>query len=74
LTGSKIANGPIFDKDGKILKDGHLDRVFNGKNVMPAWKNTLSDTDIAAVITFERNGLGNSVGDMVQPSQVKALR
>jgi len=42
--------------------------------VMPAWKNTLSDTDIAAVITFERNGLGNSVGDMVQPSQVKALR
>ena len=74
LTGSKIATGPIFDKDGKLLKDGHLDRVLNGKNVMPAWKNTLSDTDIAAVITFERNGLGNSVGDMVQPSQVKALR
>jgi cytochrome c oxidase subunit 2 len=74
LTGSKIATGPIFDKDGKLLKDGHLDRVFNGKNVMPAWKGTLSDTDIAAVITFERNGLGNSVGDMVQPAQVKALR
>lgn len=74
LTGSKIATGPIFDKDGKLIKDGHLDRVFNGKNVMPAWKNTLSDTDIAAVITFERNGLGNSVGDIVQPAQVKALR
>ena len=74
LTGSKIATGPIFDKDGKLLKDGHLDRVFNGKNVMPAWKGTLSDTDIASVITFERNGLGNSVGDMVQPAQVKALR
>jgi cytochrome c oxidase subunit 2 len=74
LTGSKIATGPIFDKDGKVIKDGHLDRVFNGKNVMPAWKNTLNDTDIASVITFERNALGNSVGDMVQPSQVKALR
>ena len=74
LAGSKIATGPIFDKDGKIIKDGHLDRVFNGKNVMPAWKNTLNDTDIAAVITYERNSFGNAVGDMVQPSQVKALR
>jgi cytochrome c oxidase subunit 2 len=51
-----------------------LDRVFNGKGVMPAWKAVLNDTDIASVITFERNGLGNAVGDMLQPSQVKALR
>jgi cytochrome c oxidase subunit II len=74
LAGSKIATGPIFDANGKLLKDGHLDRVFNGKNVMPAWKNVLNDTDIAAVITFERNSFGNTVGDMLQPSQVKALR
>ena len=74
LTGSKIASGPILDKDGKLMKDGHLDRVFNGKGIMPAWKATLSDTDIASVITYERNALGNSVGDMLQPSQVKALR
>jgi len=26
------------------------------------------------VITYERNGLGNSVGDVLQPSQVKAAR
>ena len=74
LTGSKIANGPIFDGEGKLLKDGHLDRVLNGKGVMPAWKAILNDTEIAAVITYERNALGNSVGDSLQPAQVKALR
>lgn len=74
LTGSKIVAGPMLDKDGKLMKDGHLDRVLNGKGVMPAWKATLNDTEIASVITYERNALGNSVGDMLQPSQVKALR
>ncbi len=74
MTGSKIVNAPIFGADGKYLKDSHLDRVLNGKGVMPSWKATLNDTDIAAVITYERNALGNSVGDMVQPSQVKAAR
>lgn len=74
LTGGKITTGPIFDADGKLLKDGHLDRVFNGIRMMPAWKATLNDTDIAAVVTYERNALGNSVGDMLQPAQVKALR
>jgi cytochrome c oxidase subunit 2 len=48
--------------------------LLNGKGVMPSWKDTLNDTDIAAVITYERNALGNSVGDMLQPSQVKASR
>ena len=59
---------------GKYLKDSHLDRILNGKGVMPAWKAVLNDTDIAAVIVYERNGLGNSVGDVLQPSQVKAAR
>lgn len=74
LTGSKIATSPIFGADGKYLPDSHLDRVLNGKNVMPSWKATLNDTEIAAVITYERNALGNSVGDIIQPSQVKAAR
>jgi cytochrome c oxidase subunit 2 len=74
LTGSKISTSPMFDADGKYLKDGHLDRVLNGVRVMPAWKALLNDTEIAAVITYERNGLGNSVGDVLQPSQVKAAR
>lgn len=76
MTGSKIALGPIFGADGKYLKDSHLDRLLNGKGVMPAWKATLNDTEIAAVITYERQALGNSaaVDPIVQPAQVKAAR
>lgn len=76
LTGSKIALGPIFGPDGKYLKDSHLDRVLNGKGVMPHWKDTLNDNEIAAVITYERNALGNkaTVDPILQPAQVKAAR
>lgn len=74
LTGSKVANGPIFGADGKYLKDSHLDRVLNGKGVMPSWKAVLTDNEIAEVITYERNALGNSVGDLLQPAQVKSAR
>ncbi len=56
----------------------HLDIVLNGvvrngqTTAMVAWKNTLSTTEIAAVVTYERNAWGNHVGDVVQPSQVAA--
>lgn len=67
LKGSKIATGPIA---------GHLEIVFNGKNgsAMQAFKNQLSDVDLAAVVTYERNAFGNSTGSLLQPAQVKALR
>jgi cytochrome c oxidase subunit II len=67
MAGSKIANGPLAD---------HLNIVMNGKagTAMQAFAAQLNDTDIAAVVTFERNGFGNKTGDVVQPSQVKALR
>ena len=74
LAGSKIVNAPNFDADGKLMKDSHVDRVFNGIRVMPAWKGTLNDVDIAAVVTYERNSFGNNMGDLVQPAQIKALR
>jgi cytochrome c oxidase subunit 2 len=41
---------------------------------MVAWKNTLSDADIAAVVTFTRNSWGNKAGDALQPSEVLAAR
>ena len=67
MAGSKIANGPLAN---------HLNIVMNGKagTAMQAFATQLNDTDIAAVVTFERNGFGNRTGDVVQPSQVKALR
>jgi cytochrome c oxidase subunit 2 len=65
LTGSKVATGPI---------EGHLDIILKGKNVMPAWKALLNDVEIASVIAYERNALGNATGDIIQPSAVKAAR
>jgi len=66
LDGSKIATGPIAE---------HVGLVVNGKpgTAMASWKQ-LSDTEIAAVVTFERNNWGNAVGDLVQPSDIKAVR
>jgi cytochrome c oxidase subunit 2 len=76
ITGSKIALGPIFGADGKYLPDGEMDRLLNGKGVMPAWKALMNDVEIASVITYTRQALGNAatVDPIVQPSQVKAAR
>ena len=76
LAGSKIVNGPLLSPDGKLIPDSHVDRVMNGKagTAMQAFKTTLSDADIASVITYERNSFGNTKGDMIQPAQIKALR
>jgi len=68
LVGGKIATGPIA---------GHIDIVVNGSKKNPAmvaWKNQLSDLEIAAVITYERNSFGNKLGDMVQPKDIAAAR
>ncbi len=52
----------------------HLSRILHGKNLMPPFGEQLSDADIAAVATFERNAWGNDTGDIVQPKDVKAAR
>ncbi len=76
LAGSKIVTGPLLSPDGKLIPDSHVDRVMNGKTgtAMQAFKATLSDVDIAAIVTYERNSFGNTKGDMIQPAQIKALR
>lgn len=67
ITGSAIATGPI---------DAHIGIVMNGKagTAMAAFGGQLSEADIAAVVTYQRNALGNQVGDMAQPAQVAALK
>ena len=71
LDGSKVVTGP---------KDAQIKTVLNGvmKNgqptAMPAWKDTLSDTDIAAVITYTRNSWSNHTNETIQPAEVKAAR
>jgi cytochrome c oxidase subunit 2 len=66
LDGSQMVNGP---------QDGQIAILLNGKNAMPAWKGTLSDTEIAAVITYTRNNWSNKADDnIVQPAEVLAAR
>ncbi len=67
LAGSAIATGVIED---------HLNRVMNGlvDTEMQAWAPQLSDLDIAAVITYERNNWGNDTGDIVQPITIYEAR
>ncbi|MBI3778357.1 MAG: cytochrome c oxidase subunit II [Gammaproteobacteria bacterium] len=71
LEGSKIATGPV-DEHIKTVLHGRATGKFGAQ--MPAFAAQLSDADVAAIVTFERNALGNKAGDVVQPSQVKALR
>jgi len=48
--------------------------LLNGQNnAMPAWKQ-LSDTEIAAVISFTKNNWSNKTGQLVQPADVRAAR
>ncbi|GIX31670.1 MAG: cytochrome c oxidase subunit 2 [Porticoccaceae bacterium] len=63
MKGSTIATGPL---------SGHLDIVVNGKpgTAMQAFGQQLSEVDLAAVITYERNAFGNDTGDVVQPLDV----
>ena len=67
IKGSKIATGPL---------GAHLNIVMKGKpgTAMQAYAGQMNDADLAAVVTFQRNAFGNSTGDVVQPSAVKALR
>ena len=76
LTGSLVVNTPLLSPEGKLTANSHVERVMNGKpgTAMQAYKNQLTDVELAAVITYERNALGNSKGDMLQPAQIKALR
>lgn len=54
----------------------HLATVFGGRpgTAMQGFGAQLSDLDIAAVVTYERNSWHNKTGDGVQPREVAALR
>jgi cytochrome c oxidase subunit 2 len=67
LAGSAIVLDPDANKEIQILLNG----AANG--AMPAWKQ-LSDTEIAAVITYTKNAWSNKTGQVVQPKAVAAAR
>ena len=72
--------GPIKALDGSavVLDTDHSKQIailLNGANngAMPAWK-TLSDTDLAAVISYTKNNWSNQTGQVVQPAELLAAR
>jgi len=69
----KALDGSPTVLDADKLKQIHV--VLNGQNngAMPSWKQ-LSDTEIAAVVTFTKNHWTNATGQIVQPSEVAAAR
>ena len=72
--------GPIKPLDGAavVLDADHskmISVLLNGQNngAMPSWKQ-LSDTELAAVITYAKNNWSNQTQQVVQPSEVVAAR
>ena len=72
--------GPIKALDGSaVVKDANhapqiqvvLKGVGNG--AMPSWA-ALSDTDLAAVVTYTKNAWSNKTGQLVQPAEIVAQR
>lgn len=75
LAGNKVVTGPAADvisivkngKSGKITVNGS---TYNGQ--MPSWKGTLSNKDIAAVVSYIRNSWGNKASTVTEAQVASA--
>ncbi len=62
ITKSPVATGPVA---------AHINIIMNGKPpLMSSFRNVLKAEEIAAVVTYQRNALGNSTGDVVQAADI----
>jgi len=62
-------------KDDKVVKGplpAHIDTVLNGHpgTAMQAFRDQLTDAELSAVITYERNAFGNKSGEVIQPNDI----
>ncbi len=65
LDGSNIVRGPYKNQ---------MELLLNGKNGMPKWAS-LSDTDLASVMSYTRNHWSNDTKELIQPMDfVKARK
>jgi cytochrome c oxidase subunit II len=75
--GNPAAKIKALDGSALVLNDplNQVKTLLNGaaNGAMPAWKQ-LSDTEIAAVITFTKNSWSNKTGKLVQPAEVADVR
>ena len=67
LDGSAIVLDADHNKQIQIMLNGA------GGGAMPSWK-TLSDTDLAAVVSYTKNNWSNQTGKVVQPAEFVAAR
>ena len=67
LAGSEVSQGPL---------DENINIVLHGREgtAMQAWGTMLSDSDIAAALTYTRNAFGNETGDVVQPQTIAKIK
>ncbi len=65
ISGSALVNGDI---------NAQANLILNGKGMMPAFGKMLNATELAQVITYTRNALGNKKGDEIQPKAIQALQ
>lgn len=68
LRGSSVSVGKPVSR--------HVDLILQGVpgTAMQAYNDQLSDEDIAAITTYERNAWGNNTGDIIQPADVQTIR
>lgn len=67
-----INGNPIATGDVSI----HIDAVVNGRSgtAMQPFANQLTDQELAAVVTYQRNAWDNKTGDAVQASDINAFK
>ena len=68
LKGSSISVGKPISR--------HIALILNGVpgSAMQAYKAQLTDAEIAAIVTYERNAWDNNTNDIVQPADVAKVR
>jgi cytochrome c oxidase subunit 2 len=67
LAGSPVATGPVHE---------HIRVAVHGRpgTAMAAFGPQLSDQELAAIVTYQRNAWGNNTGDLVAPEDIAAAR
>uniref|UniRef100_UPI0030C739F4 cytochrome c oxidase subunit II n=1 Tax=Vibrio sp. 10N TaxID=3058938 RepID=UPI0030C739F4 len=68
IAGAEVAtSGPI---------NTHISKIVDGVagTAMQSFANQLTDKEIAAVVTYQRNAWGNNTGDVVQASDINSYK
>ena len=69
------ADYPSLSHNPRLQVPGYpIFMILHGEGAMPGFARTLSDQQIAAVVTYIRSHFGNAETNLVTPSEVRAAR